>query len=151
MAITTWSTVVLCQDKDLRRFESNVMEWVKSDGHASRYRLTAKERITTRLRSQLRNQDLLKSTDITDVLDLVANPDVLKDAACFMTLHLIATDKMVHADDTWSLKAVKYKDDFDEEFPVAVSLISFDTDESGAIADAEKYNLTLGVRITRGG
>ena len=149
MAIGDWSALVLCNDTDLARFESNVLEWVRSQGTAKHWRDTAKRLIGNRLRSDLRDTEL--ATDEADVLDLISNPEVLTDAASFLALNLIATDKMVHPGDTWAAKAVAYQDKFDQEFPVAVSMLHVDKDESGAIDDTEKYNVTLGVRFTRGG
>jgi hypothetical protein len=142
----SWSTATLCTDADLLGFEATWLEWT-SDADA--WRAKAKQQIEKRLRYLLRAREL--ETAAAEVLDLILNPSVLRDAACYMTFALVAQSNMTHPQDAWAAKLKHYGELFMLEMDQAVEMIEFDADESGTIDDSEKYRLTGAVRFTRGG
>lgn len=148
MAISTWSTTDLCLDKDLVAIEQNVLKWCAPDGSAERWRAEAKRRIGEKLRRGLHAEQ--KAATESEVLNLIENPEALLTAACFLTLHLIANDKMTHPQDYYAAKSVFYLGEFNSEWPGAKSDLNYDTDESGTISDSEKFNVRTGVEIERG-
>lgn len=133
----SWSTEVLCVDADLLEFESNVLSWTKTRGSCEKWRDKAKYVIGQRLRYAFRATQV--GTD-TDVLDLVLDTTPLKDAACFMALHLLCNDATT-GEDAWSSKAEMYWSKFADEWPIALGLLSLDIDESGTIEQGEYYNV----------
>jgi hypothetical protein len=145
MPIGDWSKAVLCEDSDLIEFESNVLNWTRSRGDCSKWRSKAKDIITNKLRHAFRSA--ATSTD-EDILDLIGDTGPLKDAACYMTLHLLCND-LSTGEDHWERKGEMYWTKFGKEWPIAYGLISLDIDESGAIEKAEMYN-TPGVKMVRG-
>jgi len=144
--VTIWADTTLCTDGDIIGFESSWPEWTTD---ADAWRAKSKAQIEKRLRFILRERELL--TDATEVLDLIANPEVFQDAACYIALALCATNNTTHPQDAWAAKAKLYDDKFTDEFDRAVEMMAFDEDESGAIDDSEKYQVTGAVRFSRGG
>lgn len=147
MAIGNWGDAVLCRDKDLSEFETNVLRWVQGRGSAEKWISKAKDLIAQKLRYSLRTVEL--ATDEDDVLDLIADITPLKDAACYLSLHLICNDASTGADG-WAQKAEMYWHKWEKEWPQALGLVSLDTDESGTLEDSEKYNVNTGVTLVRG-
>jgi len=147
MAIGDWSAAILCLDKDLVEWESQVLAWARSEGSCKKWRDKAKEVIEQKLRHALRQVEL--DTDEDDVLDLIADVTPLNHSACFMTLHLLANDKSIGSGDQWSVKSEMYYRKFQDNWPQALGLISIDVDESGTLEDGEKYNVG-GVTFVRG-
>lgn len=142
----TWASIVLCTDGDIVAYESSWPQWTTD---TDSWRAKAKAEIEKRLRHVLKERELL--TDAAEVLDLIGNPAVLTDAACYMALHLCANNNIMVPQDMWALKAKTYEDKFDAEFERAVTMLEFDADESGAIDDSEKYQISGAVRFGRGG
>lgn len=140
-----WADISLCTDGDIIAKESSWPQWT-TDSDA--WRAEAKSEIETRLRHLFRERELM--TEATEVLDLIANPEVLTRAAAYMALHLCANSNITAPGDTWALKAKTYEEKFDPEFDRAVDMIQFDEDESGTIEESEKYQVTTGVRFGRG-
>ena len=147
MAIGDWSATALCEDADLIDFESDVLAWVQStQGSAVKYRDKAKHIIGERLKHAFRQIEI--DTEEDEVLDLIASVDPLKNAACYLTLHLICNDCSVGGDH-WAGKAEMYYQKYNDEMPYALGLLSIDLDESGTIEDVEKYNVS-GIEFQRG-
>lgn len=144
-----WSAIDLCIDSDLTRFETDALQWTGADATAEQWRGKAKDIIGLRLDLQLKNIEV--ATDAADVKDLIGNPAVLIDAACYLTLHLIANDKTHAAGDLYDRKAQMYFQKYESEIQRVGALLNLDTDEDGTIQDAEKYNAPTGVRIKHGG
>lgn len=144
-----WSAIDLCLDADLREFETDVLQWAGTEGSAGKWRDKAKDLIGQRLDVRLKDVEI--ATDIADVKDLIGNPAVLKDAACYRTLHLLANDVSQAAGDLYDRKAEMYLHLYEEEMPIAASLLSIDLDESGTIEEHEKYAAPTGVRLKHGG
>jgi hypothetical protein len=147
-AIGDWSAAVLCTDEDLRSLETNVLQWVAAEGSASYFRQSAKDQIEAELRQSFRNTDL--ETDSPDVLDLIADVTPLKYAAIYLTLHLVCNNCSAGGDQ-WEKKAEMYWGKYKEALPGAIGMLSLDIDQSGVVDIGEKYYLTQGVRMTRGG
>ncbi len=144
----TWSTTELCQDSDLTAIESTAINWTAPEGSAKKWRDRAKAVIERKLRRALKKEELAISG--TEVLDLISNPEVLKDIACYYTLYALANDKMTNGHDYYAAKATHYLGMFNSEWAQAMSDICFDLDESGTISDSEKYTRKTGVRLHRG-
>jgi hypothetical protein len=149
MAISDWSATDLCSDGDILRFESDFNDWVASRGSGQFWRDTAKELIADKLRASLIDTEMV--TDETDVLDLISNPEVLKNVACYKTLQVVANDNVVNPGDRWTQKAIYYSDLFDDGFDDAVAMLHIDLDESGTIEDSEKYRGSVDIKFERGG
>jgi hypothetical protein len=147
MVATTWATMVLCMDDDLRSIEMNVLQWVSAEGSAAAFREEAKKQIAAELRQSFKSLEL--RTDASDVLDLLLDVTPLKYPACYLTLHLICINCST-GQDQWDRKAEIYWAKYKEALPGAIGMLSFDVDENATIEDAEKYYLTHGVRMTRG-
>jgi len=147
MGIIDWTDEQLCEDSDLVKYETNVLEWTEVAGDARKWRDSAKELIEQRLRHALRTVEL--ATDADDVLDLIADVAPLKIAASYMTLHLLCNDCSTGGDH-WAEKASMYYSKFEDEWPRAVGLLSLDTDEDDLITDSEKYNVDTGATFSRG-
>ncbi|MBU8914212.1 MAG: hypothetical protein KOO61_09330 [Spirochaetales bacterium] len=147
MAISDWSATALCQDKDLLEFEGQVLVWTRDKGTAQKWISKAKDLIATRLRYSFRDVEL--ATDAADVLDLIADVTPLKDAACYLSLHLLCHECSVGGDYFESLEQM-YWHKFEKEIPRALGLVSLDLDESGVIETSEKYNVKTGVTFVRG-
>jgi len=148
MAIGDWANTDLCIDRDLVRIERKAMDWTKPQGDAGHWRSEAKRQIGEKLRRGLHAEQLTATED--EILDLISNPESLLTCAIFLTLHLIANDRMAHPQDFYAAKAAHYLNEFEKEFPQAKSDLHFDSDESGAITDGEKFNVPTGVKIQRG-
>ena len=150
-APTDWSAIELCIDADLREFETDVLQWTGAESSAAKWRRKAKDLIDARLRLRFKQVEI--DTDVDDVLDLIGNPEVLKDAACYRTLHLLANDISTAPGDLYAEKAAMYYGLFKEEIEIAVSMLHLDLDESGVIDDSEKYTGAqyTGVRLKMGG
>lgn len=144
-----WTTTVLCIDADLVEFETDVLAWTGQEAVAKKWRAKAKDMIGLRL--DLRLRDTEKATDIADVKDLIGNPSVLKDAACYLTLHLLANDVSHAEGDLYDRKAQMYWGKYEPELERALALLSIDTDESGTIEDSEKYGAPTGITFKHGG
>jgi len=146
-----WTTTVLCTDADLREFETDVLQWLGGEGSASKWRNKAKDLIAQRM--DLRLKDIEIATDIDDVKDLIGNPAVLKDAACYRSLHLIANDVSQATGDLYDRKAQMYLALYEQEIEIAAGLLHIDIDESGAIDEdtGEMYAAPTGVRLKHGG
>lgn len=149
MAISTWSDVVLCIDADLQRLETDVLQWTADVGSVDKWRSEAKDQIGTRLDLKLRDIDI--ATDAAEPKDLIANYSVMKHAAIFLTLHLLANDVSHGAEDLYDRKAVMYLEKYEAELQRALQLINVDVDESGTIEAAEKYNMPTGITLKHGG
>jgi hypothetical protein len=149
MAISDWSTVELCVDSDLLEFETDALNWVGAEGDAGVWRVKAKEMIGEKLDHTLKQIEI--ATDEAEVKDLIGNPEKLKNTACYLTLHLIANDKMLAPGDLFDRKAEMYWGKYRDEYGLAVALLSIDLDESGAIDDTEKYVAPSGVTLKHGG
>jgi hypothetical protein len=146
-----WSNSTLCVDADLLQFESNVLSWTKAKGDAGKWRATAKTVIEHRLRSQFRALEIkLELGKDDDVLDLISSVSPLNIAACYFTLHLLATDCTMSVGDHYDANGQLYLAKFEEEWPRALGMLSVDTDESGEIGTAEKYNVQTGATFVRG-
>ena len=142
----TWSDETLCIDSDLTELESSALEWVSAKGSAAAYRATAKKIITSRLRSHFRDLDVQITGD--EVLDLIADVEPLRQAATYLTLHLICNDCSTGSD-LFADKAQMYWGKYVEEWPYALGLLSIDKDESGVIDSTEEYNFGPGVTFSR--
>lgn len=149
MTMITWSSTVLCTDADLREFETDVLHWTGDEAVADKWRSKAKDLIAQSLDLRLRTIEL--ETDADDVKDLISNPEVLKDAACYLSLHLIAMDVSHAAGDLYDRKAEVYYQKHKEELERALALVHLDLDESGTIETSEKYAAPTGVRLIHGG
>jgi hypothetical protein len=136
----------LCLDKDIIAIEAQALAYAEQYGSLQRWRDLAREDIETRLRSMLREKEIL--TDAADVLDLVFNYEALEKAASFLSLHYQFSE-MSTGQDFWAVKAAHYQNKFDTEWPIAVGLLHFDLDESGTIDDTEKYTIKRDVRFSR--
>lgn len=143
----TWSTITLCTDSDMTRFESSAVTWAASKGGAAHYRQTAKDLIEARLR--LHFKALALRITGSEVLDLISSVGPLRDAAVFLSLHLLCNDCSVAEGDLFDTKARMYWSKFQTEWPLCLGLVSVDEDESGAIDDSERYNVETGVRFVR--
>lgn len=148
MAVGDWSTTDLCSDGDIIRFESDFDKWVGQRGSGKFWRDTAKELIGDRIRASLK--ELEKATDEAEVLDLISNPEELKNAACYKTLELVANDNVVNPGDRWTQKAIYYNDKFDDLIDEAVRMLHIDLDESASIEDSEKYRGSIDTKFERG-
>ena len=146
MPLTAWSDVVLCTEADVLQWEANWLDWTKNP---QAWRAKAKDVLAQRLRVHLREQEL--ATDAAEVLDLLGNPEVLKDPACMQTLALAAESNKLAPGDYWTEKAALYRGLFERELEQALAMLSVDIDESGDIDDTEKYTAVERVRLTRGG
>lgn len=146
MPVNDWSATTLCIDADLIDKETDWPDWTT---FGDTFRAEAKRQIEKALRFAYRKREL--ATDEADVLDLISNPEELKDAAVYKTLELVAQDNIVVDGDRWTLKAKHYAKEFDKEWSRAVAMLHFDADESGTIEDEEKYTGRMGVRLSRGG
>lgn len=144
-----WTDTTLCIDADLAEFESDVLQWTGDHAVAEKWRRKAKEMIGQRL--DLRLRDIELSTEIADVKDLIGNPEVLKDAACYLTLHLLANDVSHGQGDLYDRKAEMYFSKYEPELNRALQLVHVDTDESGTIEDSEKYGMPTGSEFKHGG
>lgn len=142
----TWMDETLCVDKDLIDLESSALEWVSAKGSAAAYRATAKKIITSRLRSHFRSEAVLISG--SEVLDLIADTEPLRQAATYLTLHLVCNDCSTGGD-LFDKKAQMYWGKYNEEWPYALGQLSLDRDESGAIDASEEFNVSGGVTFTR--
>lgn len=149
MAIGDWSAAVLCIDADLVEFETDVVQWTGTEASATKWRAKAKDLIGERIDFSFKEIEL--ATDEDDVKDLISNPERLKDAACYLTLHLLANDISIAQADLYDRKAEMYLAKFEDVFPRAVSMLHVDIDESGTIEDAEKYIAPTGVTFRHGG
>lgn len=147
MAISDWSAATLCTDTDVEGKETNVQKYAKREGWLAKWRDEAKQEIAHRLRHALRAQAL--SVDPTDILDLIESYVPLKEAAIFLTLHLLFNDLTTNSADIFMQKAVHYQDKWESEFPRAVAMLSLDIDESGTITSGEELNVSLGIRMSR--
>ena len=142
----TWADKVLCVDSDLAEFESNVHTWVAPGGGAAQYISTAKKVIERRLRSHFREQDKLIGG--SEVLDLLADVEPLRQAATYLTLHVLCNDCSTGGD-LFERKAEMYYAKYNEEWPYALGRLAMDLDESGAIESTEEYNVRTGVKLGR--
>jgi hypothetical protein len=149
MGVIDWTDTTLCTDADLVEFETDVLQWAGSEGSANKWRKKAKDIIAERLDFALKDIEL--ATDADDVKDLIGNPERLKDAACYLTLHLLANDVSVGQGDLYDRKAEMYLAKFEEVLPRALSMLSVDVDESDTIEDSEKYRFPTGVTFKHGG
>jgi len=142
-----WAATVLCVDADVLEIEPTWVDW---GGYRSDAILLAKRKIENRLRYRFRALQVTIG-DATDVLDLVDNPEVLKDSACYMSLFLCANANKISTEDIWAARAKDYKLDFEEEWTQSVAMLKVDWDESGDISDDEKYTVDMTATLTRGG
>ncbi len=149
MAVGDWSDTDLCIDADLIEFETDVLQWTGTEGGGSKWRSKAKDMIGQRLDFSLKEIEL--GTEEADVKDLIDNPERLADAACYLSLHLLANDVTVAQGDLYDRKAEMYLAKYENELPRAISLLAIDIDESGTIEDAEKYIVPTGVTLRHGG
>lgn len=149
MALTAWTDVELCIDADLVEFETNVLQWTGARGVAKKWREKAKDIIGQKIDLRLRTIEI--ATDAAEVKDLLGNPEVFKDSACYRTLHLIANDASIAPGDLYDRKAEMYLGLYDQEIENALALLHIDTDESGTIEDEEKYNAPTGITLKHGG
>ena len=122
----TWADIDLCLDKDLLRYETDALAWFQGRGAGKSWRSTAKDEIAKRLRSTdfFRKLELDPTITADSVLDLISNPEELRDAAVFLTLHLIANDKSAAPGDLYDRKAEIYYHRFTEELKIAIPLLS---------------------------
>jgi hypothetical protein len=144
-----WADTDLNLDRDLIEYETDAVTWFGAQGSGAKWRSTAKNTIAQRLRQNLKSIEV--QTDASEVLDLIGNPEVLKPAACFLTLHLIAFDRLTSTGDLWDRKAEVYYAKFEAEMATALALLELDLDESGTIEDSEKYAAPRGVTFKHGG
>jgi hypothetical protein len=144
-----WTDTVLCIDADLQEFETDVLAWTGGEAVAGKWRAKAKDLIAQRLDLKLRSVE--EATDAADVKDLIGNPEVLKDAACYLSLHLLANDISHGAGDMYDRKAEMYHAKYEAELERAMALVHLDLDESGTIEDSEKYTAPTGVTFKHGG
>ena len=144
-----WSAIDLCIDADLAEFETDVLQWTGTRAIAEKWRKTAKDIIGQKI--DLRFRTIEEATDALDVKDLIGNPTVLRIAACYRTLHLLANDASHAPGDMYDNKARMYLELYDKEIEDAIAMLSVDTDESGTIADSEKYGAPTGVTFKHGG
>ena len=149
MAISDWSATDLCIDADLVEFETDVLQWVGQEAGAGKWRSKAKDMIGERLDFTLKDVEM--ATDETDVKDLISNLSRLKNAACYLTLHLLANDVSVAQSDFYDRKAEMYLAKYEDELPRATALLHVDVDESGTIEDEEKYVVPTGITLRHGG
>ena len=144
-----WADVDLCIDADLAEFETGVLQWTGALQGAKKWRDLAKDIIGQKL--DLRFRTIEEATDAAEVKDLIGNPEVLKTAACYRTLHLIGNDASHAPGDIYDRKAEMYLNLYDKAIEDAIALISVDKDESGTIEDSEKYGAPTGVTLKHGG
>lgn len=137
----------LCLDKDIIAIEGGVLGYAEQYGNLERWRDLAREDIEKRLRSILKEKELV--TDAADVLDLIDNPEELEKSAAFLSLHYQFSEMSTSGQDFWASKAVHYQDKFEKEWAISVGLLHFDLDESGTIEDSEKYSIRKDVRFSR--
>jgi len=142
-----WAATVLCVDADVLEIEPTWVDW---GAYRSDAIILAKRKIENRLRYRFRALQVTIG-DATDVLDLIDNPEVLKDSACYMTLFLCANANKISSEDIWATRAKDYRLDFEEEWSQAVAMLKVDWDESGDISDDEKYTVDMTATLTRGG
>lgn len=142
----TWLDEILCIDSDLTDLESNALEWVNVKGGAAPYRATAKKIIEGRLRSHFREIDIQIIGG--EVLDLIADVEPFRQAAAYLTLHLICND-CSSGGDLFADKGSMYWGKYAEEWPFALGRLNIDKDENGTIEDSEEYNFDPGVRFLR--
>lgn len=100
----------------------------------------AKTHIGRRLDSELRKMHSDRVYDSSQNLkDLISNPSVLKEAAVAWTLKLLCEDAAGVIDTDYNhQKMLDFHREFEEEFRIALSLIEFDKDASGAIEQDER-------------
>lgn len=146
MSVGDWSLEVLCSDADIIAREATWLNWTDD---TQRWIASAKDAIERKLRHAFRDREL--ATSATDVLDLIGNPEVLKAAAVCKAIEMCCQSNITMVGDTWEAKMKYWARGFDDEFEMALGMIAFDTDESGAIDDTEKYQVSPGPTLTRGG
>ena len=144
-----WSAIDLCIDADLAEFETGILQWTGAQVIAKKWRDLAKDIIGQKLDLRLREIEI--ATDAADVKDLIGNPAVLKIAAVYRTLHLLANDASHAPGDLYDRKAEMYLSLYDKEIEDAIALLSIDKDESGTIEGTEKYAAPTGITLKHGG
>jgi len=145
--INDWDAAILCLDADVIDREAKAVEYGRNSGGLSHWRAQAKKQIGIRLKSSLRNEALNVSAD--NILDLIADYEPLRQAAVYLSLHLLFDNMTVLPGDLFMVKSAFYLDEFEKEFIRAVGQISVDLDESGSISPSEEYNVKLGISMSR--
>lgn len=135
-----WNEVVLCAPSDLDEFEADMKSTynIKTDRCA-----TAKRLIARRLGREF-HEIYPYDSSITSDLDRITNPvKILKDAAIFLTLHLIFEDLVEGLNDTYNArKSELYWNKYNLEMKNNMMLLDFydeDMQLSGQMQESENW------------
>lgn len=156
MAVSDWSEIVLATTDDVVSRYERARELTGAVGGAAQDAKIvaqiafAKSRIGKLLRVRLRQKilEMNLAADV-DILDYIANPDVLKDAAVAYTLYLLFESASMSDDGYYYGMAANFQKFYREEFDIAFALIEFDENASGAIEQEEAAVGQSGTRFYR--
>lgn len=144
MAVGDWSEITLATAADVvERYErarelTGVAGGAAQDAAIADKLNFAKSRIgkllNVRLRPKIAELDLPAEVDI---LDHIANPEILKDAAVTYALYLLFESASLSDDGYYYSMAANYQKHYREEFDIAFALLQFDENSSGTIEQNE--------------
>ena len=144
MAVGDWSEATLCTYTDVRSRYSRVGELtnesVTDDQNTEITSIIAlaKIDIAKKLDVDLRKHKAYKDYEVTDIKDLVNNPEVLKEACVARTLERLFEDNEIDEDDYNFKKKIQFYNEYNEMYNYGFQLIEFDIDESGEIEQDEE-------------
>lgn len=144
MAVGDWSEATLCDYDDVRDEYADVGaltgETVTNNQNTviTAYIAKAKVYIGRKLDVILRARHGNEDYTVTDLKDLISNPEELLAASVAHTLHLLFKDNENSPDDYNAYKAEQYRLKFKDDFSDGAALLRFDADESGDIDQEEK-------------
>jgi hypothetical protein len=156
MAVGDWSAATLATYEDVTdryaRAYDLTGETVLGNQQAkiTNFLTRAKENIGRLLNAHLRERwvEMDLDTDV-DIKDYIENPTVFKQAAVAACLAFLFEDNAFEEGDFHHLRMGEYRQEFQREYKLGLSLVDFDSDASGEITADEKAVGPGGARFYR--
>ena len=145
-----WSAATLATPDDVRDRFAAVDSLIKQTDELSTYITRAKDHIGRLLDVQLiHHRERISVADLADLKDLIANPEVMKEAAVAFVLMRISEANIIQEDDIHAFRMSEFSDEFNLEYDRALSLLQYDEDRSEAIDQDESAGGVAAYRFSR--
>jgi hypothetical protein len=145
-----WSEATLCESADITARFANAAKLLASGESMSAFIALTKTKIASAIDVHLREYRVeIPVEDVADLKDLIANPEVFKDAAIAHTLKLLFEKNIYEADDVHSVQSERFMREYKEMFVQGLNLMQFDKDYSTDIDDYEAAKSVPATRFRR--